>query len=84
MPVGAREVSAVLVDCLYLWEALLLKWVTWEFENQSKALKPFKLTAFTGFHILTLPAFSFLADISQISEVNTWPAENKAVSHCLP
>lgn len=53
--------------------------LTWEFENQSKALKPFKLTASIGFHVLILPAFSPLADMSQISEVNTWPAENKAV-----
>lgn len=53
--------------------------LTWEFENQSKELKPFKLIGFAGFHILILPAFSPLADISQESEVNTWPAENKAV-----
>lgn len=50
-----------------------------KFKNQSKALKPFKLTVFTGFHVLIRPAFSPLADISQISEVNTWSAENKAV-----
>lgn len=40
--------------------------LTSEFENQSKVLEPFKLTASTGFHVLILPAFSPLADISHV------------------
>lgn len=45
---------------------LLLKCISWEFENQSRELKPLKLTASAGFHVLILPRenfpFSPLAD----------------------
>lgn len=80
LAVGPKEVSAVFAECLSLGGPSSEVYnLTWEFKNTSKALKPFKLTAFTRFHILILPAFFPLADISQIAEVNTWPVENKAV-----
>lgn len=51
---GPRKVAAVLaVHFASLRD--LLRWISWEFEKQSKELKPSKLTASTRFYVLILP-----------------------------
>ena len=55
---GPRKVAAVLA-ARFVSLGDLLKCKSWEFGNQSKELKPFKLTASTGFYVLILPREGF-------------------------
>lgn len=78
---GPRKIAAVLA-AHFASLGDLLRRISWEFEKQSKELKPFKLSASTRFHVLGKTPL--LQMVSQKSGVKTCPAENKAVSQSLP